>query len=87
MLHFQPQVSLRTLETTAVEALLRWRQLNGRIVPAAEFLAIAEQSGLIVEMSAWVMRQAAQAADLWRRSGWPQARGGPERVLAAVPDR
>ena len=73
MLHFQPQVSLLTLETTAVEALLRWRQLKGRIAPAAEFLAIAEQSGLIVEMSAWVMRQAAQAADLWRRSGWPHA--------------
>ncbi len=73
MLHFQPQVSLLTLETTTVEALLRWRQLKGRIAPAAEFLAIAEQSGLIVEMSAWVMRQAAQAADLWRRSGWPHA--------------
>ena len=45
LLHFQPQVSLLTLETTTVEALLRWRQLKGRIVPAAEFLAIAEQSG------------------------------------------
>jgi len=74
MLHFQPQVSLLTLETTAVEALLRWRQLKGRIVPAAEFLTIAEQSGLIVEMSSWVMRQAAQAAELWRRSGWPHAK-------------
>ena len=74
LLHFQPQVSLLTLETTTVEALLRWRQLKGRIVPAAEFLAIAEQSGLIVEMSGWVMRQAAQAAELWRRSGWPHAK-------------
>ena len=73
-LHFQPQVSLLTLQTTAVEALLRWRQVNGRVVAAAEFLAIAEQSGLIVEMSGWVMRQAAQAAHLWRRSGWPNAK-------------
>ncbi|HEY7378546.1 MAG TPA: EAL domain-containing protein, partial [Steroidobacteraceae bacterium] len=73
-LHFQPQVSLLTLQTTAVEALLRWRQVNGRVVAAAEFLAIAEQSGLIVEMSGWVMRQAAQAAHLWRRSGWPHAK-------------
>ena len=43
-------------------------------MPAAEFLAIAEQSGLIVEMSSWVMRQSAQAAQVWRRSGWPRAR-------------
>lgn len=74
MVYFQPQVSLVTLETTAVEALLRWRQVNGCIVPAADFLPIAEQSGLIVEMSSWVMRQSAQAAQLWRRSGWPRAK-------------
>lgn len=73
-LHFQPQVSLATHQATSVEALLRWRQGNGRIVPAAEFLAVAEQSGLIIEMSTWVMRQAAQAAWLWRKAGWPNAR-------------
>jgi diguanylate cyclase (GGDEF)-like protein len=74
VLHFQPQVSLATHEATAVEALLRWRQENGRIVPAAEFLQVAEQSGLIIELSAWVMRRAAHAVALWRKAGWPQAR-------------
>jgi diguanylate cyclase (GGDEF)-like protein len=74
VLHFQPQVSLASHEATAVEALLRWRQGNGRIVPAAEFLQVAEQSGLIIELSAWVMQRAAHAVALWRRAGWPQAR-------------
>jgi len=74
VLHFQPQVSLATHETTAVEALLRWRQGDGRIVPAAEFLAVAEQSGLIIELSGWAMRHAAQAVGLWRKAGWPKAR-------------
>jgi diguanylate cyclase (GGDEF)-like protein len=74
VLHFQPQVSLASHEATAVEALLRWRQGNGRIVPAADFLQVAEQSGLIIELSAWVMQRAAHAVALWRRAGWPQAR-------------
>jgi EAL domain-containing protein (putative c-di-GMP-specific phosphodiesterase class I) len=74
VLHFQPQVSLGSHEATAVEALLRWRQGNGRIVPAAEFLQVAEQSGLIIELSAWVMQRAAHAVALWRKAGWPQAR-------------
>jgi diguanylate cyclase (GGDEF)-like protein len=74
VLHFQPQVSLASHEPVAVEALLRWRQGDGRIVPAAEFLAVAEQSGLIIELSNWVMQRAAQAVGLWRRAGWPQAR-------------
>ncbi len=74
VLHFQPQVSLATHATTAVEALLRWRQGDGRIVPAAEFLQVAEQSGLIIELSTWVMRHAVHGVALWRKAGWPQAR-------------
>jgi diguanylate cyclase (GGDEF)-like protein len=51
LLHFQPEVSLLTKRTTAVEALLRWRRPDGRIVPAGEFIEIAEQSGLLLELS------------------------------------
>ncbi|MGH8310213.1 MAG: putative bifunctional diguanylate cyclase/phosphodiesterase, partial [Steroidobacteraceae bacterium] len=74
VLHFQPQVSLTTHQTTSVEALLRWRRGDGRIAPAAEFLQVAEQSGLIIELSSWVMRRAAHAVALWRMAGWPRAR-------------
>jgi len=73
-LHYQPQVSLSSCETNTVEALLRWRQGADKIMVAAEFLGIAEQSGLILEVNRWVMRQAAEEVSLWRRSGWPNAR-------------
>ena len=61
VLHFQPQVCLGRLETTTVEALLRWRQNGSQIVPAADFIAIAEQSGLMLDLNYWVLEQAAQA--------------------------
>jgi EAL domain-containing protein (putative c-di-GMP-specific phosphodiesterase class I) len=73
-LYFQPQVSLANAETSTVEALLRWQQGNDRIIAAAEFLDIAEQSGLIMELNRWVMKQAAASLSHWRSNGWPTAR-------------
>ena len=62
----------------------RDQEWNGRIVPAAEFLQVAEQSGLIIEMSTWVMRHAAQAVTpIARRPG--DAR--PRRFRNANPRR
>jgi EAL domain-containing protein (putative c-di-GMP-specific phosphodiesterase class I) len=57
-----------------VEALLRWRMPDGRHAAPAEFLAIAEESGLIMEISDWVLNSAVQAASRWHHTGWPQAR-------------
>jgi len=74
VLHFQPQVSLNKRRTTAVEALLRWRRSPTQIVPAAEFIAIAEQSGLMLDLNEWVLDQAALAVRGWRDGGWPDAR-------------
>jgi diguanylate cyclase (GGDEF)-like protein len=74
VLHFQPQVCLGRLETIAVEALLRWRQNGSQVVPASDFIAIAEQSGLMLELNYWVLEQAAQAVRDWRNAGWKEAR-------------
>ena len=74
VLHFQPQVCLGRLETTTVEALLRWRQNGSQIVPASDFIAIAEQSGLMLDLNYWVLEQAAQAVREWRSAGWANAR-------------
>ena len=74
VLHFQPQVCLGRLETTTVEALLRWRQNGSQIVPASDFIAIAEQSGLMLDLNYWVLEQAAQAVRDWRAAGWTNAR-------------
>jgi diguanylate cyclase (GGDEF)-like protein len=74
LLHFQPEVSLMDAQTTVVEALLRWRQPGGRIAPAGEFITIAEQSGLSLELGGWVLRSALEAARQLRASVWPQAK-------------
>ena len=74
VLHFQPQVCLNGRRTTAVEALLRWRRNGTQIAPASEFISIAEQSGLMLDLNDWVLEQAASAVRAWRKSGWPEAR-------------
>jgi diguanylate cyclase (GGDEF)-like protein len=74
LLHFQPEISLTDLRTTVVEALLRWRQADGRIAPAGEFITIAEQSGLNLELGGWVLRNAMEEVRQLRSGVWPQAR-------------
>ena len=71
---FQPQVRITDGSTTAVEALLRWNRPGVGPVPASEFIAIAEQSGLIMEIGEWALRNAAAAVATWRRQGFEDAR-------------
>jgi diguanylate cyclase (GGDEF)-like protein len=71
---FQPEISVQTLETALVEALLRWRMPDGTLASPGQFLAIAEESGLIMEISDWVLRSAIEAAAHWHHGEWPQAR-------------
>jgi diguanylate cyclase (GGDEF)-like protein len=74
VLHYQPVICLGRQRTTGVEALLRWRRADDQIVPAGEFIAIAEQSGLMLELNEWILESAAEACARWRRNGWPDAR-------------
>jgi EAL domain-containing protein (putative c-di-GMP-specific phosphodiesterase class I) len=71
---FQPEVRLDTFQTVLVEALLRWRMPDGRLSVPGEFLAVAEESGLIMEISDWVLESAIQAAAQWHHGAWPEAR-------------
>jgi len=71
---FQPEVNARTLGAGLVEALVRWRLPDGRLASPAEFLAIAEESGLILEISDWVLRSAIETASDWHHGEWPEAR-------------
>src|SRR5262249_47270902 len=70
MLMYQPQVQLHTMEGTGVEALLRWRKPDGKIATATEFIHIAEKTGLMHELTDWVLRSATSAAASWRAQGW-----------------
>jgi diguanylate cyclase (GGDEF)-like protein len=74
MLVYQPEINLATLEVDLVEALLRWQIPGGRLVSPGEFLPVAEQSGLIADINAWVLHEAVRSAALWHSGGWPEAR-------------
>jgi diguanylate cyclase (GGDEF)-like protein/PAS domain S-box-containing protein len=68
-LHYQPKIRLETGRISAVEALLRWRHPQLGLIPPAQFIAIAEESGLIVPIGQWVLREGCRQATLWRGSG------------------
>jgi diguanylate cyclase (GGDEF)-like protein len=71
VLHFQPQVHVRRREVVAVEALLRWNHPERGLLRPGEFLATAENSGLIITIGAWVLQQACKQAKAWREMGLP----------------
>ena len=70
---FQPELSAESFEVSLVEALIRWRMPDGTLVAPGQFLAIAEESGLIIEISDWVLRSAIETASRWHHGAWPEA--------------
>lgn len=69
-LHYQPQVDVYSGEIVGAEALVRWRDPELGEVTPAELIPVAERSGFIVALGAWVLRQAVQQAALWRDKGY-----------------
>jgi len=69
MLHYQPVVRLDTGEIASVEALLRWRHPEEGLVSPARFVGVAEQTGLIVPIGEWVLREACAQAARWQAEG------------------
>lgn len=70
VVHYQPKVSVDTLRIVGAEALVRWNSRNGVISPA-EFIPIAEETGLILDIGRWVMQTACEQAVQWQRAGLP----------------
>ena len=68
-LHYQPQVSLHRNRIIGTEALLRWHHPELGSISPAEFIPIAEDSGLIISIGEWVLRQAVKQAKLWMEEG------------------
>jgi diguanylate cyclase (GGDEF)-like protein/PAS domain S-box-containing protein len=62
---YQPEIDLRDGSVRAAEALLRWHHPDGRLRVAAQFIDVAEDSGLILDIGAWVLRQACADAAGW----------------------
>jgi diguanylate cyclase (GGDEF)-like protein/PAS domain S-box-containing protein len=71
VLHYQPIFSATTGRLVAAEALLRWRHPDIGLVAPKQFLAIAEETGLILPMGEWVLREACRQLSEWRAGGLP----------------
>ena len=66
-LHYQPQLSADSHEVVGLQALLRWRHPELGLVLPADFLRVAEDTGLIVPLGAWALRTACRQAIAWPR--------------------
>jgi diguanylate cyclase (GGDEF)-like protein/PAS domain S-box-containing protein len=80
LLHYQPQIDLRTGQVTGVEALLRWQHPERGLLAPAHFLPLVEATGLAVQIGDWVIEQALAQTRAWARAGVNGGKGLPVSV-------
>ena len=75
-LHYQPKVDTATSAVRSAEALIRWRHPQRGLIPPADFIPVAEDSGQIAEIGEWVLIEACRQARAWQKQGLPPMRIG-----------
>ncbi|HEY1534196.1 MAG TPA: diguanylate cyclase, partial [Polyangiaceae bacterium] len=69
LLHYQPKVELKTGRVVGLEALIRWREKDGKLIPPGLFIPLLEETGMIIEVGKWVIEQAARQHADWSARG------------------
>jgi PAS domain S-box-containing protein len=67
VLHYQPKIDVRAARMVGAEALMRWKR-GGVLVPPGDFIPMAEETGLIIPLSEWAIREVARQARVWQDS-------------------
>lgn len=71
LLYYQPKLDLSTGKLSGVEALIRWKHPQKGFISPADFIPLAEKTGLIIQIGEWVLRTACTQAMLWQKAGLP----------------
>ncbi|OVE47130.1 putative bifunctional diguanylate cyclase/phosphodiesterase [Chromobacterium violaceum] len=86
VLHYQPQIELSTRRVVGVEALVRWQHPQKGMIPPMRFIPIAEQSGLILPLGRWVLREACRQLKVWQDKGRDELRMAVNLSVAQFTD-
>ena len=71
VLHYQPYWDINTKKMVGMEALIRWQSKDKGLVPPGKFIPVLEDTGMIIEVGEWILREAMRQVKEWQNNGYP----------------